>query len=144
MATNGVLYVNSKVSAKDITDGTANTIMFGELSWDAGLDMTWLCGNDVDFLAGQLNVPIERYMVWTYNAKNVSQPINSAPYIPTWEERPSPYALHDVSFGSRHPGGCHVLMSDGSSHFLQENVDLAGVLKPMATRASEDLYVMPF
>jgi len=27
-------------------------------------------------------------------------------------------------FSSFHPGGCHVLMGDGSSHFLSENMDL--------------------
>ncbi len=144
MATNGVLYVESNVSFKDIIDGSSNTIMYGELSWDAGLNMTWLCGNDVDFLAGQQNVPLERYMIWTYNAKNVAQPINSAPYIPTWDDRPSTFALHDVSFGSRHPGGCHMMMADASVHFLQENIDLEGVYKPMASRASEETYVSPY
>jgi prepilin-type processing-associated H-X9-DG protein len=134
MCTNGPLYFESKVSFKDITDGSTNTILYGELSWDAGLDMTWLCGNDIV----DPNNPLTTWAPWIYNAKNVAQPINSAPYIPTWADRPSAFALHDVSFGSRHPGGCHILMADASGHFLRSDVDLVGVLKPLASRTSEE------
>jgi prepilin-type N-terminal cleavage/methylation domain-containing protein len=140
MATNGPMYFESKVSFKEVEDGSSNTILFGELSWDAGLDMTWLCGNDIVDPAN----PLGAWAPWIYNAKNVAQPINSAPYIPTWADRPSAFALHDVSFGSRHIGGCHVVMADGSAHFLQQNVDLVGVLKPMASRQSEEVYASPF
>ena len=141
MCTNGLLFVESNISFKDITDGGSNTMLYGEVSWDAGLDMTWLCGNDV---IRDQTLPLESYMIWTYNAKNIAQPINSAPYIPTWNDRPSPFALHDVSLGSNHPGGCHVLMADSSAHFLNESIDLEGVYKPMATRTSDDIYEQPF
>jgi hypothetical protein len=88
-------------------------------------------------------LPIERVSVWAYNAKNLAQPMNTAPYIVDWSARPSPYGLHDTSYGSKHPGGCHMLMGDASAGFWQENVDLKGVLKPMASRASEDVYQKP-
>ncbi len=145
MATNGVLYFESEVSMKDITDGSSNTLLYGELSWDAGLNMTWLCGNDGVWSADEQKTrPVENFMIWTYNAKNMAQPIKTAAYIPTWDDRPSPFALHDTSYGSLHPGGCHMMMADGSAGFMQENVDLAGVLKPMASRASEEIYQRPF
>jgi prepilin-type N-terminal cleavage/methylation domain-containing protein/prepilin-type processing-associated H-X9-DG protein len=137
-ATNGPLYFESEVSFKDISDGSTNTLLYGELSWDAGLNMTWLCGND---LADQQN-PLTEWSIWIYNAKNVAQPLNTASFIRTWEDRPAPYALHDTSLGSRHPGGCHILMADGSASFLQENVDL-GVLKAMASRDSEEVFTKP-
>jgi prepilin-type N-terminal cleavage/methylation domain-containing protein/prepilin-type processing-associated H-X9-DG protein len=140
MCTNGPLYFESKVAFKDITDGSSNTILFGELSWDAGLHMTWLCGND---LADPVN-PLTAWPIWIYNAKNVAHPLNTARFADTWEDRPAAYSLHDVSFGSKHTGGCHVLMADGSARFLQENIDLAGVLKPMASRQSEEVYDYPF
>ncbi len=140
MCTNGPLYFESEVSFKDVTDGSTHTILYGELAWDAGLHMTWLCGND---LAHQEN-PLTEWAIWIYNAKNIAYPLNTAKFAATWDDRPAAYSLHDVSFGSKHPGGCHVLMADGSGHFLQETVDLAGVLKPMASRQSEEVYNPPF
>jgi prepilin-type N-terminal cleavage/methylation domain-containing protein len=147
MATNGLLYVESKVSFNDITDGSSNTLLYGEVSWNIGIQMTWLAANDPGVssmtLAEIKALPVERISVWTYNAKNMAQPMSTAPYIPTWDDRPSPFALHDTSYGSKHVGGCHMLMGDGSAGFWQENVDLKGVLKPMASRASEDVYQKP-
>lgn len=136
MATNGILYYESQTPLRKVTDGTSNTLLYAELSWDAGLDMTWICGDDI---GGPY--------VWAFNGKNVFHPINTASYPETWEEHDAgggDVPWHDVSFGSKHPGGCNVLMADGSLHFIQENVDLLGVYKPMASRASGETYVKPF
>ena len=46
---------------------------------------------------------------------------------------------HDVSLGSKHPGGCHVLMCDGSASFVSESIELA-TLKAMASRASDEVF----
>jgi hypothetical protein len=53
-------------------------------------------------------------------------------------------ALTEESFGSNHPGGAHLAMSDGSVGFCKEDVDVAGVLRPMASRKSGDDYESPF
>jgi prepilin-type processing-associated H-X9-DG protein len=44
-----------------------------------------------------------------------------------------------VSLGSKHPGGCHVLMCDGSATFVSETIELA-MLKAMASRASDEVF----
>jgi prepilin-type N-terminal cleavage/methylation domain-containing protein/prepilin-type processing-associated H-X9-DG protein len=144
MANNGLLYFESDVSFKDVTDGSTYTILYAELSWDAGLNMTWLCGTD----SVDPDDPFRRdWEIWIYNSKNVTHPLNTARFADSWPDRqanPPVIGFHDVSFGSKHPGGCHVLMADGSAHFLQETVDLKGVLKPMASRQSEEVYTLPF
>jgi prepilin-type N-terminal cleavage/methylation domain-containing protein/prepilin-type processing-associated H-X9-DG protein len=140
MAINGVLFFESKISIKDIGDGSSNTIMYGEVSWDAGLNMTWIAAND-RVGPPPLNEPT--WDIWMYNAKNVTHPINTVKFADEWALRPSQFTLHDVSLGSRHPGGCHILMADASASFVPESVDVKGVLKPMASRDSEDVYQRP-
>ena len=137
-ALNGAFQFERDVPFSKITDGTSKTMMYGELSWDAGFHLTWLAAND------QVNYP--DWYGWIYNGKNVYNPINSAAYTPTWKEHDAgegTVPLHDVSLGSNHPGGCHLLMCDGSAHFVNEDIELA-TLKAMASRASEEVYVSPF
>jgi prepilin-type processing-associated H-X9-DG protein len=54
-----------------------------------------------------------------------------------------PAPIHDTSLGSKHPGGCNILMADGSVHFVSEAIELA-TLKAMASRASEEVFQSPF
>jgi prepilin-type N-terminal cleavage/methylation domain-containing protein/prepilin-type processing-associated H-X9-DG protein len=132
MATNGVLYYQSDLPFKKITDGLSHTMMYGEISWDAGINSTWIAAEDRGGGAGS----------WKFNGKNVMYPINSNGFPLTWPEHDAgkgdtPY--HDVSLGSRHPGGCNVLFADGSTRFLNESIELA-TLKAMASRASGEVY----
>jgi len=139
MATNGVLYVESNIPFSKIIDGTSHTMMYGELSWDAGINMTWLAADDG--AGGNPNAN-----VWVFNGKNIFFPINSAAFAESWAIHNAGLGktpIHDVSLGSKHPGGCHVLMSDSSAHFISENVELA-VLKAMASRNSEEVFEAPF
>jgi prepilin-type processing-associated H-X9-DG protein len=139
-ATNGVLYFESKTTFRKITDGTSKTMMYGEISWDSGVNMTWLAGDDP---LGTISPAAD---IWIFNGKQILNPINSAAFPLTWREADggeSTVAYHDVSLGSKHPGGCHVLMCDSSVHFIQESIELA-TLKAMASRASEDIYEAPF
>jgi prepilin-type N-terminal cleavage/methylation domain-containing protein/prepilin-type processing-associated H-X9-DG protein len=135
MATNGVIYYASDVPFRRITDGTSHTMMYGEQSWDAGINMTWLAGDDIG----------DPY-IWVFNGKNISWPINSEPFGADWGVHNSgmdPVPVHDSSLGSNHPGGCHVLMCDGSAHFINEDIEL-DTLKAMASRASEEVFDPPF
>ncbi len=131
MATNGLLYYQSDIGFKRVTDGLSHTMLYGEFSWDAGINMTWHAAEDQGGIAS-----------WKYNGKNVAFPINSAAFPQTWPEHDSgmgttPY--HDVSLGSNHPGGCNVLFADGSARFLSESTELAA-LKAMASRASGEVF----
>jgi len=41
-STNGVMYRNSAISMANITDGSSNTLLMGEMSWDGGYYGSWL------------------------------------------------------------------------------------------------------
>jgi prepilin-type N-terminal cleavage/methylation domain-containing protein len=101
-ALQGVLGRDTAKSMRDVTDGTSNTFMLGEISWnDSGIFRSWTRG-----AAGQAAA----------SCKNVVNAINLIKYNNT--------NFNDVSFGSQHPGGCQFALVDGSVTFIQESIDM--------------------
>jgi prepilin-type N-terminal cleavage/methylation domain-containing protein len=132
MADNGMIVFNSKIRLKDVSDGTSNTMMMGEYSWESGPGRAWIIGtlDHNTFGAGGANHG------WIYASVNVMWPMHTA-----FREEPgqtwSGYLGNDVSLGSMHQGGAHVGMGDGSARFLNEDMELSA-LKALATRANDD------
>jgi prepilin-type N-terminal cleavage/methylation domain-containing protein len=134
LANNGMIVFNSDLKFKHVVDGTSNTMMIGECSWDAGPTRTWIVGTlDHNSYHPQGQGAMH---CWLYNAKNVMWPMHTA-----FREKPgepdSGYRSNDISLGSKHPGGAQICMGDGSARFQSEDIELA-VLKAMATRNNED------
>jgi prepilin-type N-terminal cleavage/methylation domain-containing protein/prepilin-type processing-associated H-X9-DG protein len=110
----GVIYRDSDVSVKDITDGTSKTYLVGELSW------------------GKSNV----FRLWTRgcttfdcaSCKNMAHGINLGEYATYLNG-----SFNNSGFGSEHPGGANFTMADGSVRFVSEDTFL-GILKGMASR----------
>ena len=97
---------------RDMTDGTSNTIVVGEISknWPQPPDdntddgyRTWIRGTVGSSAAGC--------------CKNVVNAINALPYI-------NGNTFNDMSFASEHSGGAQFLMGDGSVKFVSESVDM--------------------
>ncbi len=106
------------VRLRDVTDGTSNTTMVGEQTYDPNGpgDMRYGIG-----------------FAWAHSVEAcaiANGPINA--------RRPNgtPYASGDWQgmngFRSRHTGGAHFCMADGSVRFMSENIAL-GVYRALAT-----------
>jgi prepilin-type N-terminal cleavage/methylation domain-containing protein/prepilin-type processing-associated H-X9-DG protein len=130
-ATNGVLGLSGETSTgrvegsrrvSEVTDGTSNTFLMGELSWDNHLNYSWpRSTTDGDYQ-------------WSYCCRNLHYPINSVRYVSG--------NANDVSFGSQHPGGCHFLLVDGSVRYCSENTELK-LLQFAATRSDGEPFEAP-
>lgn len=104
-ALQGLLGRDTKKAMRDVTDGTSNTFLLGEISWNnANCYRAWVRG-----CAGAASPP----------CKNVKYGINVMKYLTS-----DLTTFNDVSFGSQHPGGCHFAMADGSVMFVQESIDM--------------------
>jgi prepilin-type N-terminal cleavage/methylation domain-containing protein len=137
-ATNGTIMPHSyfTIELKKITDGTSNTMMFGECSFMVGLQKPWIVGSTSWGSDAKTNA-----WGWIYNAKNIYHPINSKPFTrdplsPTWD--PVVNATN-VSLGSLHTAGVNVVYADASVHYLSESIDLEGVYRPLASRESGEV-----
>lgn len=98
-------------------DGTSNTYLLGELSWNGYPNYrAWTRGWYPDAARGML----------LGASKNVTNPINSN--ITRW---------NDGSFGSNHPGGAQFALGDGSVQFVSETIDMA-VYRAMASRNGKE------
>ena len=133
IALNGTILPLGKINMRSVTDGNSNTMLFGEMSWNvragANAERPWLVGS-TSFGSGG-------YYGWIYNAKNIFHPINSVGYT---DAAGNPTAqTTNISLGSNHPGGTHVVLCDASVHFLREDIDLQGVYRPLASRNSDEV-----
>lgn len=108
----GVFFQNSDTAFRDITDGTSQTLMFGERSF-----------RSYDLNVGAANALGFSPQVSGYTSRNRS--ILAAVGIPyyginwTLTNR-----VHQGrGFHSRHPGGAQFALCDGSVRFISENID---------------------
>jgi len=104
---NGVLFVDSVVSFRDIIDGTSNVMAVGERHNDCWVGPgTWLGAGDLTTYP---------YGIYT-TLGNVQWPINDL-----LDGNPTDTRCKN-GFGSFHPGGAMFVFCDGSVHFLAETI----------------------
>jgi prepilin-type N-terminal cleavage/methylation domain-containing protein/prepilin-type processing-associated H-X9-DG protein len=122
----GVLHATSKVAFKDVTDGTSQTIMLGEVSskerhFGVAIAATNNCPG---FIGGiWAGVPFElKYDGMVLRDTHPNHPINSRLSDTQLDSSNGGRGDHD-GFGSRHPGGAMFVFCDGSTRFLSENID---------------------
>lgn len=130
MATQGVMYINSKTGFRSVIDGTSNTFAIGESSWvKKDKFRNWIRGGIYK------NNPNTSYATNPAMdaCRNVTYAINSG-----YTGGTSPAGWNDVCYGSQHPGGAMFLQCDGSVRFVAETIDF-NIYLALASRNGEEV-----
>lgn len=117
-AQQGVLGKDTQTRIADITDGTSNTFLVGEISFDKPGYRMWTRGCWTDS-----GLPCS-------SCRNVTHALNTTGYNGSNN-------YNDVSFGSRHPGGTNFLLCDGGVRFVREGVALPVYLATASRNGGE-------
>jgi prepilin-type N-terminal cleavage/methylation domain-containing protein/prepilin-type processing-associated H-X9-DG protein len=123
-ATQGLLGMGSKVRLTDVTDGTSNTLMLGEISWtDANYYRVWIRGTYDDSTAN-----LDRD---TTCCRNVANALKSTRYNGSDN-------ANNVSFGSEHAGGgANFALGDGSVRWVSPGIRLETYLSVASYNGGE-------
>ncbi|WP_425617076.1 DUF1559 domain-containing protein [Anatilimnocola sp. NA78] len=125
IAGDGVLNTYEASNMAAVTDGTSNTFLVGEISFQKALQPT-----------------AHSLRVWTRGGgsttttsatKNIEFPINSTPYNGSNN-------FNDISFGSQHPAGALFGLVDGSVRLVSQNIDMS-IYQAMASRSGGESLV---
>ena len=121
--TDGVLYVDSAVKVRDITDGTSHTLMLGERTEET---RHWMVGHVYDLYCGR-NIKNMFYQL-------VSSPEEVGYYVLSQHSPPGAVKnvlFNNLYYGSPHPSGVNFLFADGSVTMLPYETELK-ILKHLA------------
>jgi prepilin-type N-terminal cleavage/methylation domain-containing protein len=132
---NGIFYPESRTTIAKITDGTSHTLAVGERR------CIWR-----DWMDGATRIGMPPTEICTEAAKNIRFPINADPnvfgYYKFDDTAPAgakkDVLLNDLYFASRHPGGAHFCIADGSVQFVQDSIDFS-VYQDLSTRNGDEI-----
>ncbi len=108
----------------DVSDGLSNTLLFGEISWEASKGFTYQ-----PWTRGPSDTGVPSVDGWNWGVKAITdRPINSDIFN----------GSNKTAFGSTHPVGANFVTADGSVKFLPATTDMA-VLFALASRESGEI-----
>ncbi|GAA4441009.1 DUF1559 domain-containing protein [Bremerella cremea] len=134
-AMGGLFFVKSKIGLRDITDGTSNTLMFGEIRQSPQIECTlgnywngWAMESMFTTVFG-VNTPLGAAPDFVPAGTDVKNPWRDTQGMPYADEN----TMTCFELRSAHPGGVMTTRADGSVTFIPETVN-TNTLKYLSRR----------
>ena len=137
-ANNGAIIVNGTLTLGSITDGTSNTFLIGEISWDNfGGHYEWSRGtmmsatNPSNPMVSAKGIAHDWSLNYGKNKETThTRPVTFSPDAPlNYPVKGQSTAGSSVGgFGSNHTGGCHFAFGDGAVRFVSETISSDNLL----------------
>ncbi len=129
----GVLFRNSRIGFRHITDGLTNTILVGERPASSDNQFGWWYAGNGQLNSGSLDSVLgvlepNRFLIQTGSVCGAG--------VYTYQPGQVRDPCSQFHFWSLHSGGAHFLFTDGSVHFLPYSS--VNVLPALATRAGSE------
>lgn len=132
----GILYLDSRVSMREVTDGTSNTLLVGERPPSPDSHFGWWYAGTGQFGDGSADCILG---VRDYRVTFLTPTCRAGPY--EFGSGTSSNPCDIFHYWSRHVGGAHFLFVDGSVHFLPYTA--APLMPPLASRAGGESIELP-
>ena len=133
-STKGMFSMTTCVRIADVTDGTSNTVLTGEISGHTTQELSTV--SDGNYAWGAWGILIYSYSSLTRCGR--------APPNAIVSDASGALRLNRNTINSAHIGGAHVLMADGSVRFLSNNIDAdsnwTATLTPSSTHTMGKLF----
>jgi len=137
--------MNNRIAMRHITDGSSNTMILGEVLKGISNDrdyrgVHWYdhAGTSQIFTRNPPNSSKADFLYASWCTKSLNLPELNLPCRPGLADGSNNFA----SSRSRHPGGVHVGMADGSARFANEGVDLE-VWQSMGSINQGEIFELP-
>jgi prepilin-type N-terminal cleavage/methylation domain-containing protein/prepilin-type processing-associated H-X9-DG protein len=138
MTQDGLFYINSSVTITSITDGSSNTLAFGERNRvDPNFDVVYPGASVIEQHSGWAWANYYPGYDYLYGT---SMPLNWS-FTTAGITSDSGFVYQDQrysTFGSQHVGGANFCFADGSVHFIANTIPLA-MLQALSTRSAGEI-----